>query len=87
MLKYGLSLVDLPGQSDANRARVAYANNRLRDYTYYIVIAKIGRVKSNPFVIEYLGKGFKTRGSGRVILVLTYADDISPTTVVYGTTT
>ena len=85
LLKHGITLVDLPGLSDANRIRVANAMHHLRLCTHYMIVAEIGRIKDNKFVRDHMLRGSMTRGSGRVILVLTHADTIDDDTEVEAT--
>lgn len=71
-----VTLVDLPGLSDANKTRVANATAHLRTCTHYLIVAHIGRAKDDKFIRQHLSRGFATRGSGRVMLVLTHADSL-----------
>ncbi|KXT05977.1 hypothetical protein AC578_304 [Pseudocercospora eumusae] len=84
LLKHNITLVDLPGLSDANKTRVANATFHLRQCTHYMVVAEIGRADDDKFIRDSLTKGFMTRGSARTILTLTHADSIDDETEVQG---
>lgn len=73
LLKH-ITLLDLPGLSDANKTRVANAITHLRTCTHYMIVAHIGRATDDKFIRQHLSRGFQSRGSGRCTLVLTRAD-------------
>lgn len=75
LLKH-VTLVDLPGLSDANKTRVANATAHLRTCTHYMVVAHIGRATDDKFIRQHLSRGFVTRGAGRAMLILTHADSM-----------
>lgn len=75
-----VTLVDLPGLSDANKTRAATSTAHLRTCTHYMIVAEIGRATDDKFIREHLTKGFMTRGSGHTFLVLTHADTIDDAT-------
>lgn len=89
-IKFGLecellksvTLIDLPGLSDANKTRAATSTAHLRTCTHYMVVAEIGRATDDKFIREHLQKGYVTRGSGNTILILTHADSIDDATEV-----
>lgn len=84
LLKHNITLVDLPGLSDANKTRVGNAMNHLRQCTHYMIVAEIGRASDDKFVRDHLSRGCFTRGQGRTMLVLTHADSIDEATAVSG---
>lgn len=86
LLEKGISLLDLPGLSDANKTRVRNAHLHLRRCTHQVVVAEIGRAHDADFIRTQLTEGFQSRGSGRTMLVLTHADTIDDTSEVMGTT-
>ncbi|GAB1738050.1 hypothetical protein NU219Hw_g2558t1 [Hortaea werneckii] len=85
LLKHGITLVDLPGLSDANKVRVSNAMNHLRNCTHYMIVAEIGRASDDRFIRDHMSRGCFTRGPGRTMLVLTHADSIDEATAVSGT--
>ncbi|RMX99105.1 hypothetical protein D0867_12217 [Hortaea werneckii] len=85
LLKHGITLVDLPGLSDANKVRVSNAINQLRNCTHYMIVAEIGRASDDRFIRDHMSRGYFTRGPGRTMLVLTHADSIDEATAVSGT--
>ncbi|CAK1361203.1 hypothetical protein CB0940_03403 [Cercospora beticola] len=86
LLKHNITLVDLPGLSDANKTRVANAMKHLQLCTHYMVVAEIGRADDDKFIRDALKRGQVTRGDARTILVLTHSDSIDDETDVTGTT-
>ncbi|GIZ37008.1 hypothetical protein CKM354_000047100 [Cercospora kikuchii] len=85
LLKHNITLVDLPGLSDANKTRVDNAMKHLQLCTHYMVVAEIGRADDDKFIRDALKRGHSTRGDSRTILVLTHADTIDDETEVKGT--
>jgi hypothetical protein len=85
LLNEGVVFVDSPGLSDANAERSRNAIKHHRKCTHKIVVAEIGRAEADANVGRNLELGYRTRGSGNIILVLTHGDDIDPETEVSGT--
>lgn len=85
LLKEGIVFVDSPGLSDANAARSQNAIKHHRKCTHKIAVADIGRAEADANLRQNLEFGFRTRGSGKTILVLTHGDSIDPDTEVTGT--
>lgn len=84
LLNEGIVFVDSPGLSDANSTRAANAKSHHRKCTHKITVAEIGRAKDDKALRENLSLGFRTRGSGNTILVLTHGDSIDSDTDVTG---
>lgn len=80
LLKNNLSLVDLPGLTDANKIRVQNATEHLRACTHEMIVADIGRAEDDNFIREHFKDSFQLRASGRTILVLTHGDDMDDST-------
>lgn len=87
LLNEGIVFVDSPGLSDANASRTANAQRHHRKCTHKIAVADIGRAEDDANLRANLEMGYRTRGSGNVILVLTHADSIDLETEVTGTPT
>lgn len=85
LLNEGVVFVDSPGLSDANASRAANAVKYHRTCTHKISVAEIGRAEADANLRSNLELGFRTRGSGKVILALTHGDSIDPETEVIGT--
>jgi hypothetical protein len=85
LLNEGVVFVDSPGLSDANAVRSRNAIKHHRECTHKIVVAEIGRAEADANVRKNLEIGYRTRGSGNTILVLTHGDSIDPETEVTGT--
>jgi hypothetical protein len=85
LLNQGIVFVDSPGLSDANSSRSKNAIMSHRECTHKIVVAEIGRAEADASVRKNLQTGSRTRGSGRMLLVLTHGDSIDPGTEVSGT--
>jgi hypothetical protein len=85
LLNEGIVFVDSPGLSDANSTRSKSVILSHRECTHKIVVAEIGRAEANAAVMKNLEVGRRTRGSGQMLLVLTYGDIIDPDTEVTGT--
>lgn len=84
LLKEGIVFVDAPGLTDASTSRAANAARQHRECTHLIVVAEIGRAEADGNLRTHLERGYRMRGSGKVILVLTHGDSISPDTDVIG---
>lgn len=84
LLNEGVVFVDSPGLSDANAVRSRNAIKHHRKCTHKIVVAEIGRAEADANVRKNLEIGYRTRGSGTTILVLTHGDTIDPETEVTG---
>ena len=84
LLNEGVVFVDSPGLSDANAVRSRNAIKHHRKCTHKIVVAEIGRAEADANVRKNLEIGYRTRGSGSTILVLTHGDSIDPETEVIG---
>ncbi|KXT17346.1 hypothetical protein AC579_3846 [Pseudocercospora musae] len=84
LLANDITMVDLPGLSDANRTRAANAYRELQSCTHYMIVAPIGRSTDDKTIRSLMAEGYGSRGAGRTILVLTHADTIDPATEVYG---
>lgn len=80
LLQHNLSLVDLPGLTDANKIRVQNAIEHLNACTHEMVVADIARAEDDNFIRERLKDSHKLRDSGRTILVLTHGDDMDENT-------
>lgn len=85
LLDEGIVFVDSPGLSDANAARSQNAVKHHRLCTHKIAVAEIGRAEADAALRKNLELGYRTRGSGNTILVLTHGDHIDPDTEVTGT--
>jgi hypothetical protein len=85
LLNEGVVFVDSPGLSDANAVRSRNAIKHHRTCTHKLVVAEIGRVEADANVRKNLELGYRTRGSGNTLLVLTHGDSIDPDTEVTGT--
>lgn len=84
LLKNNLSLVDLPGLTDANKIRVQNANDHLRACTHEMIVADIARAEDDPFIRDRFHGSFQLRGPQRTILVLTRGDDMDDSTEISG---
>lgn len=85
LLNEGIVFVDSPGLSDANAVRSKNASKHHRKCTHKIVVTQIGRAEADGSVRKSLQTGYRIRGSGSTILVLTHGDDIDLETEVTGT--
>lgn len=85
LLQEGIVLVDSPGLSDANAARSRNAIIHHRECTHKMIVAEIGRAEADKNLRKALEDAYRTRGSGKTILVLTHGDDIDSETEVTGT--
>lgn len=85
LLNEGIIFVDSPGLTDANTARAQNAIHHHRMCSHKIAVAEVGRAESDAALRSNLANGYRTRGSGSTILVLTHGDTIDPDTEVTGT--
>jgi hypothetical protein len=85
LLKEGVIFVDSPGLSDANAARSRNAVNHHRECTHKIAVAHVGRAEDDLTLRKVMESGYRTRGSGKTMLVLTRGDSIDAGTEVTGT--
>lgn len=84
LLDLGIILVDGSGKKDANRVRVQNAADWQLKCSHKIVVAQIGRITDNQAIREELALGYRTRGSGNVVLVLTHGDECDEDTDLHG---
>lgn len=84
LLNEGITLIDSPGLSDANSTRAKNAMEHHRQCTHKIIVAEISRAKDDKALREGLALGFRARGSGHNLLVLTRGDSIDSETDVPG---
>ncbi|KAK5137114.1 hypothetical protein LTR08_001123 [Meristemomyces frigidus] len=84
LLNEGIILVDSPGTSDANTTRAANAIRHHRICTHKITVANVDRAKDDKSLRESLYLGFRTRGSGNSVLVLTNGDSLDGCSSVVG---
>jgi hypothetical protein len=85
LLNEGIIFVDSPGLSDANSTRAENAALYHKQCTHKITVAEIRRAKDDKALRDNLALGYRTRGSGNTILVLTRGDSIDSDTEVAGT--
>ena len=85
LLNEGIILVDLPGKSDVSTLRADNAARWHRMCTHKILVAQVGRITHSQSLREELAMGHHTRGSGNVMLVLTYGDECDGDTDLAGT--
>lgn len=85
LLNEGIIFVDSPGLSDANTSRAQNAIQHHRECSHKIAVAEVGRAESDAALRLNLASGYRTKGSGSTILVLTHGDTIDPETEVTGT--
>lgn len=84
LLKHNITLVDLPGLSDADKTRANNAMKHQYECTHYMVVAQIGRATDDKSVRDSLQRGARAKGDGMTTLVLTHADEIDDGTEVRG---
>lgn len=84
LLGHDITLVDLPGITDANKTRAANANKELRRCTHHMIVANIARANDDKSIRTQMAEAYGTRGSARAILVLTHADAIDESSEVHG---
>ena len=84
LLKEGVIFVDSPRLSDTNTARSRNAINQHRQWTHIISVAHVGRAEDDLTLRKVLESGYRTRGSGETMHVLTRGDSIDAGTEVIG---
>ncbi|KAI7283939.1 hypothetical protein KC345_g2620 [Hortaea werneckii] len=84
LLNEGISFVDAPGITDANFTRAQNAIKYGRQCTHKITVADIARAKDDKSLRESLAAGYRLRGAGHSILVITKGDSINSDTEVFG---
>ena len=84
LLRNNLSLVDLPGLTDANKIRVQNATDHLRNCTHEMLVADISRAADDNFIRDRFQESVMLRGWGRTILVLTRGDTMDENTEIHG---
>ncbi|KAK4580487.1 hypothetical protein LTR86_000690 [Recurvomyces mirabilis] len=84
ILNEGITFVDTPGLSDANTTRASNTLKHHRMCTHKITVADIARAKDDKSLRENLVTGYRQRGSGNTILVITKGDSIDSETDVSG---
>lgn len=85
LLNEDIIFVDSPGISDANFTRAENAIRHHRKCTHKLSVADIARVKDDKSLRENLASGYRLRGSGHTVLVITKGDSIDSDGDVPGT--
>ncbi|RPA80579.1 hypothetical protein BJ508DRAFT_128687 [Ascobolus immersus RN42] len=62
LLKYGVTLIDLPGTHDANAGRAAIAEKHMKECTHFFIIADIKRAMDNSTAKQLISELFTNKG-------------------------